>query len=394
MQVEESPRRILHIVSAMSRGGAETLIMNIYRHLDRSRLQFDFIVHSSAKGDFDDEIILLGGKIFKIGSLGESGLIQYIKNLTNIMSSNHYIAIHSHTDFQSGLPALAAKICGIEKRICHSHSTNWPRKKNPKNQLLLMLLRKLIQIFATDYCSCSKEAAQFLFGKKLIAQNKVKLLKNGIDITPFLESNNERETVLKELGLEKDVKIIGHVGTFSESKNHVFIIKVLKNLLETEQNYVVLLVGDGPLRNQIEKEAETIGVSSNIYFLGVRDDIPKLMKAFDVFLFPSLFEGFGIVTLEAQCAGTPCVVSNNVPKSTDMGLNLMTYASLTDGLNQWALEIKRSAALNKPKPEEVKPHFLNKGFSIQENVPEWVSLYSDSLKFKINHKIDSIIGSK
>ena len=168
----------------MGRGGAETLIMNIYRNIDRTKIQFDFITHSQETGDYDDEIKSMGGKIYSIPSLGTIGPINYIKRLVNMMSTNNYIAIHAHTDYQSGFPALAAKICGIKNRICHSHSNNWLKNKGLKEIVILKTLQVMIKFSATKFCSCSEEAAEFLFGKQII--NKVQILKNGIDINEYI----------------------------------------------------------------------------------------------------------------------------------------------------------------------------------------------------------------
>ncbi|CRK81673.1 glycosyltransferase family 1 protein [Neobacillus massiliamazoniensis] len=390
MDKKSNLKRVLHIVSTMDRGGAETLIMNIYRNIDKTKIQFDFVSHSSKKGDYDDEIISLGGKIHYIPSLGELGPIKYIKELKRVMSSAHYIAVHSHTDFQSGFPALAAKLCGIKKRICHSHSTNWPKNNHMINKFILKFLQILIKVSATNYCSCSNEAAAFLFSQKLVDHGKVKILNNGIDLNSFFETYDGRDHLLSELGLPKDVKIIGHVGRFSKSKNQSFILKILKKILETDPNYFVCLVGDGPLKKQVEREAEALGVLNHIKFLGVRTDIPRLMKAFDVFLFPSLFEGFGIVTLEAQCAGTPCVASAAVPRSTDMGLGLITYISLEEDLNTWSKYINKAAFSNRPDNETIKKHFKNKGFSMEENVPKWLSLYLNDKQESLSHLLDLI----
>ena len=234
--------RVLHIVSAMDRGGAETLLMNVYRNLDRSKLQFDFVAHRSNKGNFDDEIRQLGGEIYNIPSLGNVGPISYVKKLAEIMASNPFIAVHSHTDYQSGFPALAAKIAGIPHRICHSHSNNWPMNGSFKQNILLKGLQSLIKFSATQYCSCSQEAGAFLFGQKAVERNQVTILKNGIDLSQYLDETITKTNVTRELGLNQDAKIIGHVGKFSESKNQIFILKVLKELVNKDKRYVALLV--------------------------------------------------------------------------------------------------------------------------------------------------------
>lgn len=367
--------RVLHIVSAMDRGGAETLLMNVYRNLDRSKLQFDFIVHRADQGDYDNEIRKLGGKIYNVPSLGIAGPISYVKKLREIMSSNSYIAVHSHTDYQSGFPALTAKIAGIPHRICHSHSNNWPMVDSFKHKLLLKGLQSIIKISATQYCSCSQEAGAFLFGQKAVDNNQVTLLKNGIDLGQYLDETITKTSVIRELGLDQDAKIIGHVGKFSKSKNQAFILKILKDLIKKDKRYVALLVGDGPLKETIEQEAETMGLSNHVRFLGVRSDIPRMMKAFDVFLFPSIFEGFGIVTVEAQISGTPCIMSDSVPISTDMGLDLVRYLSLEEKPEKWGVEVEKAINIQKPEKDALVKALSEKGFSIQQNIEEWMKLY-------------------
>ncbi|MCJ8009121.1 glycosyltransferase family 1 protein [Lederbergia wuyishanensis] len=366
------PKRVLHVVSSMDRGGAETLIMNVYRHLDRQKVQFDFITHSDKTDDFDQEIIELGGNVYKIPSLGTSGPIRYLRDLIKVMSLNKYVAVHAHTDFQSGFPALAAKICKINHRICHSHSNNW-MKKGFKGYVILKALQLLIKISATKLCSCSEEAATFLFGKHF---NKVEILKNGVNINEFLQAETDsRERVLEELSIPSSSKIIGHIGRFSESKNHLFLLKVLKKMIKRDPNFIVLLVGEGPLRHTIELEAERLNLQKHVKFLGVRSDIPKLMKTFDIFLFPSKFEGFGIVLLEAQCAGTPCLVANNVPKATDMGLGLVTYLPIEDSEDKWCDSLLHSLSIKKPNRNIIFKNVSNLGFDIKDNVNEWIKLY-------------------
>jgi glycosyltransferase EpsF len=367
--------RVLHIVSAMDRGGAETLLMNVYRNLDRSKLQFDFIVHRDDQGDYDNEIRILGGKIYNVPSLRIVGPISYIKKLSEIMSSTSYIAVHSHTDYQSGFPALAAKIARIPHRICHSHSNNWPMNDSFKQKFLLKGLQSLIRYSATQYCSCSQEAGAFLFGQNAVENNKVTILKNGIDLSQYLDETITKSSLIRELGLDQDAKIIGHVGKFSKSKNQSFILKVLKELVLKDKRYVALLVGDGPLKEKVQQEAENMGLSKHIRFLGVREDIPRLMKTFDVLLFPSIFEGFGIVTVEAQISGTPCIMSDSVPISTDMGLGLVMYLSLEEHPEKWGEEVGKAISLQKPEKEALVKALSEKGFSIQQNIEEWMKLY-------------------
>jgi glycosyltransferase EpsF len=367
--------RVLHIVSAMNRGGTETLLMNVYRNIDKTKIQFDFISHRNETCDYDNEIESLGGKIYRIASLGQQGPLAYIRELQKIMKTNRYAAVHSHTDYQSGFPALAAKLAGVKLRICHSHSNH--QNKGLKDKLVFKALQAVIQYAATDYCACSKEAARSLFGEKKVIKDQVHILKNGIEIGEFINVD-ENQSVREELSIPNTMKIIGHVGNFSATKNQIFILKVLKILLDQDRNIVAVLVGDGPLRTSIEEESKKLGVYDHLRFLGVRADIARLMTSLDVFLFPSLYEGFGIVALEAQCAGTPCVASDTVPKTTDMGLNLISYLSLNEDLSVWVNKINEAFLLSRPDYHVISQHFLKKGFAIRESVPQWLSLYGIS----------------
>ena len=373
-----SPKHILHVVSAMNRGGAETLLMNVYRNVDPSKVQFDFVSHRKEKGDYDDEIESMGGKVYRIGSLGQSGPVAYFRGLKKIMTECPYVAVHAHTDYQSGFVALAAKSAGIRKRICHSHSNSWPNHTSLKKRVGFKALQALIRYAGTDYGACSPEAASFLFGEKRLASRKMHILKNGIDVEDYFGESINGIKVRDECQISSEAKIIGHVGNFSHTKNQLFILKVLKELLKNGENAVVIFVGEGEMRGFIQEAATRFGILDNVRFLGVRNDIARLMKAFDVFIFPSLYEGFGIVTLEAQCAGTPCVVSDTVPKSTDMGLGLISYMSLNEDLAVWCKEIKKAFQNEPPEYRTIADHFSQRGFNIRENLSSWLSLYDIS----------------
>ncbi|MBJ8075679.1 glycosyltransferase family 1 protein [Bacillus cereus group sp. N12] len=369
-------KKVLHIVSALNRGGAETLLMNIYRKIDRKQLQFDFVSHRNEKNDYEDEIMALGGRIYKVPSLGQIGPFAYVKELVKIMSDNQYEVVHAHTDYQGGFVAVAAKIAGVKKRICHSHSNNWPQDSGIKARVILKVLQSIIKYAGTNYCACSVEAARFLFGERMLQSQRIELIKNGIDINQFTDIDAESSvSVRRELNIPNTAKLIGHIGSFSESKNHVFILKVLKQILKRDSNFVAILVGDGPLRISIELKAKQLGIFENIRFLGVRKDIPRLMKSFDVFIFPSLFEGFGIVTLEAQSAGVPCVVADTLPNNTDMGLGIMSFVDLDEEIEIWCKEIYKALLKERPDREFIINNISKLGFDINDNIYEWLSLY-------------------
>ena len=372
-------QRVLHVVSAMNRGGAETLLMNVYRNMDREKINFDFVSHRAERCDYDDEIEALGGCIYRVQSLGRLGPFHYVNELKKVMSQTSYAAVHSHTDYQSGFAALAGKLAGIKRRICHSHSNNWGKGNGFKQKMTLAAMQAIIRYAATDYCACSTEAARFLFGHSLSDQGKVQMIRNGVEINRFAQFEpNVRYSVKHELGIPPESKIIGHIGTFSPSKNHVFLLKLVKRMLEEGKDITAVLVGEGDLKNNMEKQAQEMGIYNHVRFLGVRTDIPRLMKAFDVFVFPSIFEGFGIVALEAQCSGTPCVASDSVPRLADMGVGLMSFISLNESLEVWSEQVYSSISKERPAQQTVFNSITSKGFNIKDSIYQWLDMYGVS----------------
>ncbi|WP_191565577.1 glycosyltransferase family 1 protein [Metabacillus idriensis] len=369
------PKRVLQVVSAMNRGGAETLLMNIYRNIDKSKVQFDFISHREEECHYDREIEALGGRIFRVTSLGKDGPISYVKKLIKIIQEQEYVAVHAHTDYQCGFPILAAKLSGVKKRIAHSHSNNWGQSNSLKSKITFIALQFLIKKNTNYYCACSIEAGQFLFGRINKEKKQFKILKNGIDVTQFSNQLDSYASVRYELNIPGDAKILGHVGTFSESKNHDFILEILMEVHKKRKDVYAVFVGEGPLKKEIELKVKNLQIEAYVKFLGVRTDIPRLMNAFDVFLFPSIFEGFGIVTIEAQSIGTPCIVSDRVTKKTDMGLGLIKYLNLEKDYNKWLNEINKSFTIDRPSQETIRQNISKLGFDIKDNIPEWLALY-------------------
>ena len=366
-------KRILHVVSALEIGGAEITIMDIYRRINHEELQFDFVSHGLKEGEFEEEIRKLGGRVYRIDSLGRAGPTSYIKKLVAIMKSDHYEAVHVHTDFQGGVVAMAACMAKIKIRICHSHCTSWNRSEKGLQALGLQALKGMIHIFANHYCACSHEAGRFLFGEN---SRKLNIMHNTVNVKSYQSLNEiDRQLERNKLGIEREELVIGHVGRFSESKNQVFLLKIIQHFHEKGIKARAILIGDGSLKEEVETEAKKLGIAKSIYFAGVREDIPKWMYLFDVFVFPSLFEGFGIAALEAQCAGTPCIVSDRVPAVVDTGLGLVTYLGLEEPIHKWAKMIITSANLSKPSLPEIHEHFFLNGFHVEESVRQWEKLY-------------------
>lgn len=372
---EDNIKRILHVVSAMNRGGAETMIMNLYRKIDRKKIQFDFIVHSNTKGHYDDEIVSLGGRIIKCNSLGTVGPVKYIRELSRLISNNGpFHAVHSHTDFQGGFVAMAAKKADVDKRICHSHNTQWVANPSIIHKIQLAIFKEMIDRYASDYCACGIDSAKFLFKENKIKENKIKYLNNGIDIEKFNNDYNCSH-IKSQFDICEDTIVIGHIGRFYEQKNHKFIIKLANRMKEKGYKFKILLVGEGPLLDKIKSEVEILNLNQYVKFLGIRSDIAELMNVFDVFLFPSFFEGLPVVLVEAQASGLPCVISDTITKEIDFKLDLIKYSNLNESIDTWIDQILSSKYSIKVNSEKINSTLSELGYDVNSNIDKIMKLY-------------------
>ena len=302
--------RIAHIIGKWVGGGVEAVVMNYYRHIDRNKIQFDFICDEDSTRIPYDEINALGGRVILVPPYQK--VFKYQKELIKVFKENKYKIVHSHINTLSVFPLRAAKKAGVPVRIAHSHSTT--NKKELKKNILKQLLRPFSRKYATDFMCCSEYAGRWLFGNKLYNQGKVYLLNNAIDIDRFVFNEEIRKKKRAELGISEDTFVVGHVGRFVEQKNHDFLIDIFKSIYEQKRNSTLILVGEGPLFDEIKKKVYSLNLESRVLFLGQRNDINELYHVMDFFLLPSLYEGFGMVLLEAQVNGLNCIVSKYVPE--------------------------------------------------------------------------------
>lgn len=328
------PIRILHENVVMDMGGIENLLMNIYRNIDREKVQFDFMVHRSKDAYFDKEIEDLGGKIYKCSPFNPIKHLKYMRDINRVLDEHdEYKIIHAHSELNMW-PLKAAKKHSIPVRISHSHNT----KEIKDLKWAFMQYEKIfLKKQCTDLFACSKDAASWLYGEKAVRENKVTYIKNGIKVDNFKFDIDIRNKVRKELGLENNF-VIGHVGRFMKQKNHKFILDVFKELKKLKPNAKLVLVGEGELQSEIKQIAKQLSIYNDIEFLGVRNDVNHLMQAMDIFLFPSFYEGLGIVLIEAQALGLASVVSENIPEEAFI-TDLVHRISLKNSAEYWAKKI-------------------------------------------------------
>ena len=321
------PIRVLQVVTHMNRGGLETMLMNYYRHVDRKKVQFDFLVHRQERAAYDDEIESLGGILYRLPRLVPWSW-SYLFALDQFFIDHpEYQIVHVHQDCLSSVILKAAKQHGVPVRIAHSH--NSMQDKNLKYPIKLWY-RQFIPKYATALFSCGKDAGEWMFGK-----HGFQILNNAIDCGAYSYSIERRDLLRAELSISENTFVVGHVGRFSPQKNHDFLIDIFASIHEQRPDSVLLLVGDGELRSQIESKVRDLGLQKHVIFTGVRSDVADLMQAMDVFVFPSLYEGFGIVALEAQAAGLPCVTSDQVPSDCIL-TDLVTQIPLVASPDQWS----------------------------------------------------------
>lgn len=353
------PIRILHIVTYMGRGGLETMLMNYYRSIDRTRVQFDFLTHRDFRADYDDEIEALGGKIYRLPNLNPFSR-SYLGALDRFFGEHpEYRIVHSHLDCMSAIPLKAAKNHCVPVRIAHAHSSRQDRDlKYP----LKLFFKRLIPRQATQLFACGDEAGKWMFGT-----DDFRVLNNAIDAERYCFDPKVRQEVRRELGIPADTLVAGHVGRFMAPKNHGFLLRIFAQM---PHNAMLLLVGEGELQQENERLAEELGIRDRVIFAGLRSDVDRMLQAMDVFVFPSLYEGLPLSVIEAQAAGLPCLISDKVPiecKKTD----LVTQIPLDASPDEWAKAV--ASAAETPRRDTLA-QIREAGFDIRANA-EWLQNY-------------------
>ena len=358
----------------MDRGGAETMIMNVYRKIDKEIFQFDFLCMSDQKGAYEEEIKEKGGEIYRILPPQERGYLKHIFDIIKICKKNRYDVIHVPTQFHSGIVCLAAFLAHVPIRIVHSHSAG-EKGGGIKRKIYKFICRRLINIFATNKIACGEKARDFLFGNNDRTKKQVLILKNGIDIEEFAYvPTYEIEKLKKEINIKKDEILLGHIGRFEKVKNHIFFIKIAKELKKEGMKFKILLVGDGSLKESIEKEIKRNKLEENFVLVGSREDVPIIMNAIDIFVMPSLYEGFPMTLIEAFASGTYCVVSDNVSKETAIVEENIEFLKLNENISEWKEAIKRGLNVEVDK-EKIIRTLKEKGFDVNVTVKELEKIY-------------------
>ncbi|MCD8039682.1 MAG: glycosyltransferase family 1 protein [Lachnospiraceae bacterium] len=336
---ENKQIRVLHVLGTTNLGGAESRVMELYRSMDRERVQFDFLIHTDRKGDYSDEILKLGGSIYSVPRFTGKNYRAYKNALSEFFGKhNGYAAVHGHMTSTASIYLPIAKRAGIPLTIAHARSAGVDRGiRGAATKILRLPLKNRADVLFT----CSAEAGKAVYGKKAVRQGKVWTVPNAIDAERFKFNGSVRDKVREELGLT-DKFVIGHVGRFGFMKNHEYLLDVFGELCRLRDDAALALIGRGELENKIRQKAKDLGLEQKVYFLGVRPNVEEYYQAFDYFVFPSTFEGLPGSAAEAQAAGLHCLISDRVTREAAL-TDLAVYKSIDVPAAEWAGEIQRNA---------------------------------------------------
>ena len=356
------PLRVLYVYGGtMKRGGMEAYMMNYYRHVDRSKLQIDFLIHGFDKGVYDDEIIELGGKLYHIPSRREN-YFRSINEMRKVFLSkkDDYRIVHSHMDAANMYALREAKRCNIPIRVSHSHNTQYLTK----NKLLIWNLNRCranIHKYATHFYACSQAAGDWLYKSTKAVPDNIEIIHNAIDYSLYSFNPDTRKSYRTLMNVENDF-VVGHVGRLDYQKNQLFLVEIFSAIKALVENAKLIVVGTGSLREKLEEKINALGLKDSVLLLGSRDDIPQLLNSFDAFLLPSLFEGLPVSLIEAQANGLRCFTSDRVTKESNI-LNYVDFIPLEEDVNFWAKRIVEKCKKDNDR-EISKSKFVESGYDI------------------------------
>lgn len=361
----EKVKRILQILTTMNRGGAETMVMNHYRALDKSKYQFDFLVHRSEEGAYESEIREMGGRIYRAMPIRPNSYHKYFKFLDAFFKehASEYIAVHAHIQENSGFAFKYAAKYGIFNRICTSHIADLPIDyKYPFRLFASRFLNK----YVTGRMACGDKAGKTLYGKHPFI-----VLHNAINSSQFRYDTEVRNAVREELGVGNSF-VIGNTARFGHVKNHAFMLDILSEIIKIKKDVVMLFLGDGEERPRIEKQIEEKHLQKYVRLLGVRPDVYRIIQAYDIFLFPSKLEGLPVSVIEAQAAGLTCFLSDLIDNSVDITGDI-TFMSLNESPEEWAKRIVSGIPYER---KDNRAKIVKAGYDVEDNIGKLLALYT------------------
>lgn len=363
-------KRIIHFSLANTKSGVTQYVLNNWKHIDKEKFQFD-VVTFGGKLDFQEELEKEGCKVFYVKSRAEDNLEQFRDEISQIFL-NGYDAVHLHTSYWKSFELeKLARNAGIPRIIVHAHNTAVfdDNGREEKEEQHFLLRGQLTSDIATDYWACSQMAAEWLYADK-IPQEKIHIMHNAIDVPKFTFDSSRRQEIRKRLGWENNL-VIGHVGRFSYQKNHTFLIEIFKEIAKKNEEARLVLIGKGPLENDIRMLVENYNLTDKVHFAGACDDVNCWLAAMDIFVLPSRFEGLPIVAIEAQASGAKCLVSDAITRETAVTDNI---SFLPLDMSAWVQAIL-SEKKNEKNRKQYAAQVIQAGYDINGYIKTLESMY-------------------
>ena len=364
---ESTPIRVAQMMTDMNYGGVEMVVMNYYRHIDRSKVQFDFFALEGSAVPQQEEIERLGGHVYLVPRY--THLVQYERAIMELFRKNQYQIVHSHMNTLGVFSLWGAQRAGVPNRIMHNHSV--AGKGETKKNFVKYLLRPFAKIYPTQLCACSESAGRWLYG-----DSEFRVFNNAIDLEKFSFDAQKRAALRKELGLEGKF-VVGHIGRFCYAKNHEYLIDVFNEIYQKRADAVLLLVGEGELEKNVRNKVDGLGLNSCVKFMGTENDTSGFYQAMDVFVLPSRYEGLGLVAIEAQTCSLPVICSTEVPKEAGI-TDIIEYVDLKESPQKWAEIIIKKGKCR--KKVDTSAEIRNAGFDISIEAKKLEKFYEDLLR--------------
>jgi len=370
--------RVLHVVGGLNRGGTETWLMNVLRHVDRTTFQMDFLVHTDGEGAYDREAVSLGAKLHRCAP--PTRLAHYARDLRRHVDEGAYDILHGHMHDFSGIALWLTRGKKIGARVVHSHSDTSTERSRAKlmRRGYLAFTRRCIERDANLGIAASNRAAAALFGRQWQQDSRWRVIHCGIDLDAF-RATVDRDSVRSGLGIPSSAFVIGHVGRFAPVKNHALLLDIAAQVRKKEPNTWLLLIGDGQLKEDIRRQAQRLGIEKYVVFAGARSDVPRMLNAMDVFVFPSFYEGLPVSCLEAQAAGLPLFLSDSVTSEVVVADDLVIRISPRGSALDVANTILETRSLRKSHLSDRLVRLERSSFSITKSIHALTEAYYSAL---------------
>lgn len=367
--------KVIHFIDRIGRGGTQAVLYDWLKHIDRSKVQFDFLVFMDGQEEYIEKFKDSGCNIYQLSNLSMKKIPKFMNELDVFFKNHHYDIVHGHSKIKNVFFLYAAMKNGVKVRISHSHNTQFQKFAG-----LGLIMKPMLKCVATDYFACSDIAGIWLYGKNAYEQGKIKIIKNGVETDKFTYSELIRNEYRGELDLVDSV-VYGHVGKYMEQKNHTFLIEIFSEIIKKQSNAKLVLIGSGypDIIELVNNKIKSLGLEEVVIQLGLRTDVPMLMQAMDVFLLPSLYEGLPVVGVEAQAAGLPLLLSDTITREVGL-LSSTKYMSLAKSPEEWAAEAIDLSQNYKTCRSETSKEVYNFGYDSRLVAKELVDAYCSLLE--------------